>query len=796
MAPDQKHSHESMPNPGYVAWQLSKALTTSADHDDPATRERARIKVEKWLQVLEGLFSGRVAVGSRQPLADVPVWATTEVLTGGFVTGRLLAGGPFLPHEIELTERLGVDVSDGNREKLNVWFLSETGLGELAEMLDSGCYEIELPEEAALPVAIWLARNDAVEEARELIESIAPYFQKLRFYPKPAGHPIPLGPRIFLESVGTVIDRLKRIQPNPKILAQHESIRIWKPHYENVVSLFLETVAGEIPTIQKDAEGRWVSPETRRFHVVGGWPCQNYAADWCERAQAAVTGIERDRATHKLCHRPDDAGDSFMRLFGYLRKCSEAPASLSGRDVGTIRLIIARHVTRHGRPGSPQHVAETARQWSQTAKPTHDRIARLVIHRLTSFSAHDGLDDLAEVLQPVIASEASKTGITTGTEIPPTLVRKVERSLCDTAEVLVERGIITSGETLARAIPKFTASLRASALDHTELRALYAATYRAFRRRRSLLLLDLEKQVQLEELPWVAAIERRRRKDLSGRELALLALQDVAALVLRAFPHVIIPNKLLQEFRALAKAGELDLPFVEELAADIFMDAFSPKFTHAARQAAAYVEGTLYARYFDIECAAIRRLSDNNTGPRHSTWFRRDPTRCPFAMLCIERAGVEPGKQWDVARNGMVIEQAQILTTHNLALLFGQLGLEPRMKPYLRDMAERCFRWICRRQQTKTTTWHAKLIMLKQSAFAWRQMVFYVSRLSPAELGEFIAWAGATLQEQSDDFRTRFLPALRGLALARDGVSPVGSPDARRFLGWTQKQHWLLGEQS
>ena len=37
--------------------------------------------------------------------------------------------------------------------------------------------------------------------------------------------------------------------------------------------------------------------------------------------------------------------------------------------------------------------------------------------------------------------------------------------------------------------------------------ALLAAIYRAFRRRRSLLLLDLERQVRFKELPWVAALQ-------------------------------------------------------------------------------------------------------------------------------------------------------------------------------------------------------------------------------------------------------------------------------------------------
>ena len=133
--------------------------------------------------------------------------------------------------------------------------------------------------------------------------------------------------------------------------------------------------------------------------------------------------------------------------------------------------------------------------------------------------------------------------------------RQILRDLAATVDVLVERGIVTSGETLARVIPQFTSGLRAAAFDDPLLRRHYAAIYRAFRRRRSLLLLNLEKQVRIEELPWVEAMEPFRRTDLSVRELSHRALKEVAMLTLRAFPQAIIPNKLLQEFRALAQGA-------------------------------------------------------------------------------------------------------------------------------------------------------------------------------------------------------------------------------------------------
>lgn len=563
-----------------------------------------------------------------------------------------------------------------------------------------------------------------------------------------------------------------------------------------MVGLFLETVKGDMPAIVPDAERRWVSPETRRFRVAGGWPCQHYPSGWGERALAASAVIERARTTHKLCGKPGKTNDSFARLHGYLNRCAKDPALLTGRDVGMIRLILARHITKRGAAGSRKFEEIGRRQLAQAAPPLHHHLAGVVRDRLAPCPQDTGLDHLDSVLRAVTDHEAGRLNLPAGTRIPPSIGRKVARCLCDTAYALVARGIVTSGETLARVIPQFTAGLRAQAFDDVQLRHLYASIYRAFRRRRSLLLLNLDKQVRIEELPWVAAMDEYRREDFSARDLSRQTLADVAALTLRAFPQAIVPNRLLQEFVALAKGGELDLPFVEELAADIFMNEFSSKFAQAAKRAATLIEGTLYARYYGVDCAVLRQLPEANPESRRGSWFsgnRVAPVNSPFAALCIQRAGADESKRWDVARNGMVIEQAQILTTHNLALLFGPLGLGEALRSNLRDMSERCFRWICRRQQVKSDEWHAKLIMLKQTACAWRQVIFYLSLLTPKERQGFIVWAEGHLHEQPAHYRARFAPAWRGLVVVHEGRSLDESTDARRFLGWTQKRHWLLG---
>lgn len=132
----------------------------------------------------------------------------------------------------------------------------------------------------------------------------------------------------------------------------------------------------------------------------------------------------------------------------------------------------------------------------------------------------------------------------------------------------------------------------------------------------------------------------------------------------------------------------------------------------------------------------------------------------------------------------MIIEQQAILTTQNLAALFVGVDLPQALRNQLAEMARQNFSWICRRQQMKVDTWHAGLIMLKNTAYAWRQMVFFLALLADSSVADF---PQDHLDKQTEDFRSRFRPALKGLALAADGRS-IDS-DSAKALG--ARRFWV-----
>ena len=106
--------------------------------------------------------------------------------------------------------------------------------------------------------------------------------------------------------------------------------------------------------------------------------------------------------------------------------------------------------------------------------------------------------------------------------------------------------------------------------------------------------------------------------------------------------------------------------------------------------------------------------------------------------------------------------------------------------------------WVCKRQQMKVDTWHARLIVLKNTAYAWRQMIFFLSMLSPTDTSDFLTWAQDYFEVQPEEFRNRFRPALSGLLFAADGgsIDTGSAKDAgiRQFLGWSKARHWLSPE--
>ena len=208
-----------MANP-YALGQLAQALTTADEHEDAATRERADARVRAWSRVLDGMRSGALEIGSRTPVRGLPAWATREVVRGGFATGRAVAGGALDDNELGRVRELGLPRS---RAALFASYLTDEGLEELGDLLDSGAYEVRVPEDAVLLTVAALARLGQREAALDVLETVRPLTGRLRFMPR-KGRPssLPAG-YVHRRTAGEVRGALEKIEPDPRVEAQREA---------------------------------------------------------------------------------------------------------------------------------------------------------------------------------------------------------------------------------------------------------------------------------------------------------------------------------------------------------------------------------------------------------------------------------------------------------------------------------------------------------------------------------------------------------------------------------------------
>jgi hypothetical protein len=566
------------------------------------------------------------------------------------------------------------------------------------------------------------------------------------------------------------------------------TLEFWNPLLDRLVALWCET-------------------------VDGGWPCRTWPADWAERRETWLADYAAATARHPYPTSRTRAKGNFARLRDSLERCPVDGSTLTGRDVGRIRQALAQEITRHGAPGSIGRVAVRASQADVLALPTHAALAGALVERLRQLPGDGGIDDPDLVRGPIGPDEAGFAPERTA--IPEPLVDKALLAWDAPIATLVEHGVIVSGEVLAEVLPQVTAQSLAAGFDHPELGAFYGQAYAAFRRRRGLLLLNLEHQVRFEELPWVAALGPWRGAARGGSAEALRArdvrraFEHATMLAFESFPQTMLPNPLVSELRTMAEAAQLKLPLVEEVAADIFMGTFTDKWRAAARIASDTMRGTLYARYHGLPEASFWVEEEQAAPMRRRGGLRRSiakPTARRFAAECERRAAEARsggGGAEYVAANGTVLEQSQILTTHNLAVLVDALDLRAQLEPIAPVLADRALAWALTRLCRPTGDVWLGRQAVRNAAYAWRQGIFFLSFCEPSAQAASVARLRERLAREPVKTQVRIGPALDGLGLVIGGGSfdengrSVGAGlrgigPGRRLLGWSVGAHWIL----
>jgi hypothetical protein len=398
---DKQHQHLTAGS-GYPSTQLAKAITTALTHQDPGTRRRAERRQRRWREILTGMARGVLTVGSRTPVAGLPAWVTPEVVRGGFATGRAVAEGPLRDDEVETARRAGVPE---DRRALFVHRLTDDGLAELYALLDSGRYEVTVPEEAALLTVAWLIRAGQEEAALNLVEELAPFAGRLRFTPRPTARPAPDATAVHRRTVGESGETLARRRPNRAVETQREALTVWQPFADELLAHWLRTADGDSRVLTRTPPADWLERGVellRRYHVLA------------------------TRHTYCTKHRRPKGNLAILRAA--LEEAVDG-RPLDARRLGLLRHAVASMVRRRGRPGSARHTGLRHSQAQQAALPSHHALAQLVLRRLSGLPQDVGVTETTPLLTPVSEREAAETGLPAGAAIPPGLRQPVEAAL-------------------------------------------------------------------------------------------------------------------------------------------------------------------------------------------------------------------------------------------------------------------------------------------------------------------------------------------------------------------------------
>ena len=521
-----------------------------------------------------------------------------------------------------------------------------------------------------------------------------------------------------------VAGALEKARINPRVAAEREALTVWLPLTDKVVAFWAGIV--EAPAFD---EGR------------------------IDEARALVADYDQAAQQHTRCRKYRRPGENLPILIDALRQAIDGQGTWPPERV---RHALSRIEAKRGLPGSKRSDDLRARQAVTASRPLHAEVAVVVADRVAQLRGDVGLTDFPAASAPVSDEEATDV-VPAGTPLPASVLRTLRLGFVSDLEELIELGVVPSAEVLASLVPQLTAGQVASSADDPLVGALLAAIYRAFRQRRSLLLLNLERQVRFKELPWVAALQGLTASGPLDDPLVLA--RRLGSVVLDAFPGTILPNGFIREYGTLLDMAQVRLPLTEELAADIFMGRFSPKFQQAAKVAAELLRGSLYEHYYGIDYTAVLGLPEPD-GHGNVEEFDR-----------MVAGDVPAGRS--VAANGQIIERQQILTTHNLAVLV-KLGVQPGRSwaELAHHAAGRSFQLL---ELARNSPW--PLPAIKNAAYAWRQAVFFLSICGDDTAADALRdLPGATTW-----------PAARILDdLTRCHQGEPVTP----FTGWTQGPHW------
>jgi len=674
-------------NLGYLLKAWTKANDSSSNPNNHSSF---------WEKTVLGAITRSLIHGSRQPNPKLPAWVALKVSWGGFTSGEAVSGGEILPHEQEFASKYdGEKKNISVREQANLYCLSPSGQDELLQMLHSRLFEVNSTDELLIMCVAFLSAQDHINEAQQIINAITPLISQIRFFPKPSAFELEVSSFTERQTVKELLEYLDHYPQRPRVVELIKAIDQKLPLKDQLYSLICKTC---------NSDGYPYSKA-----LVNSPDFQEWQKNFSE-IREKVKEIFPNGLTGKYTR-------SFLELFcpaeKYFSACGD---QITGLEVVRARNLILERSKKFNTPLATRSDVLIKEQAAhiQIHKDLTDFLLVLK-HRLKKLNPSIGI--LAEqeksLTQPITEAEAELYQVKPGIRLPVRYHEAIQNTRRGSWKELAELGIISSAEMLADIVEPVIAGVDVPFIHDRYLQTLWFAYKGAFHHRRSLILFNMESQVQFEEIPGALVLKNFVEVNSEKHDTPLVVIVNFYR---HSFAHTQLPNKLIERLKEL-----LPGPWIKEIAADIFCHQFSLAWLQQAHLMASSRVGDVYYCYYGFTRESLLAIQSERE----------------FYNLCCSRADqakLNPDQRHHILSCcGMIIEQGFILTGFNLNLIF-----DPSIHSWSQDeLFHACS--VCLKAISKNISGD-----VRSAAYSLRQMLFFASQLDKERFDGLIALAVKT----------------------------------------------------
>ena len=734
------------------------------------------------------------------PKGPGPQWKEDEIFPA-WVTLR----APWKGEPLEPVAYLNSPLTGAYHARTNQSYLTDAGLQELANLLDSGAYQIEYPENAVLMVVVHLLRLDRVQEARKILMTVTPYMNMLRFFPTATFYIPTFGPdRVGVINVGSLKKQLSYCFYHPQSATQthhRDGCDLYEPIQAEAIKLLLAS-AGTALTAETDkllltqisddlkADMKWL--------ITRYWVINPDASDLVQQS-ADIAAIRDPHPVGK--HTRKNATTRMLieaMCSVFIKTKFRGPVTLSMDNLSLVGNRIRTVIAKRGELGTPKHDEDyRARVELSSAVSGNNRtVAQAAISVLTDEHYGDSAY-INEAEAPALAakmlsatSKATPTPVTiaaprlyhggSSTGLPTVVASGISRATARTIEEHIQAGIINSADGIASVIPALFTACASNKIEDPVFRNLYCHLSLALARRQNERFSKAVGYTCMGVLPWANLM----RSDIDGEASDVVATGDTIRIATRAwidhFPHTMTPNRFVSSINrlvwALNKQGNTPAPTLDTtelptmLLRDIsndstFAGSFSSNFSLSTLQAARALQGTLYERYYDLGPIYADLIARLGPHAARTDGGREGVTAMSGILLdattnCMPRWKVPAmtGRHNYTVANGRTLESVMVMSTHNLCQLYAWLGLGSASPSEggVDNMAAARKTWkhiIGLFESPPEDTYYG----YRMVAYAWRQLLFFLSmeekRLTQADDADSIRAFRATMAALCDEMQ-------------------------------------------